>query len=188
VKFGELASLFQLGVGLNLGFGALLSFAEPAKKQRDESMHAIETEIMLLAENQDSQQPSDAVVDELFDISKKYRGLYSPSMVTVLESHVWDSIIARLAFATCGLIAFVGLFVASADADEHARIRFLLVGLFTALVPLIGALLMLVISFWYRFAVFPVIDEIQTRLFKFRPLLERAVLGRIDSRPDDVKS
>ena len=44
----ELTSLYQIGVALNLGFGAVIMFAELARRQFERSLSAIETQLLEL--------------------------------------------------------------------------------------------------------------------------------------------
>jgi hypothetical protein len=76
MQFGDLTSLFQLGVALNFEFGALISFVEPARAHRDSFITRTETRLLILGERQESGILTKNEIDDYFEISKMYRSLY----------------------------------------------------------------------------------------------------------------
>jgi len=175
MKYGDLTSLFQLGVALNLGFGALISFVEPVKQKRDNAIFMIESELVTLSERHEIGEPTEIEIEDIFDIIKKYRMLYFPNLFSRLEDHFWDGLITRIIFVICGVTSFICLIGSSVSADDAARLPLLVIGILANIPPIIVALLMLAISLWYTREVFPIIDEVQSRLFRYRPYFRSSV-------------
>jgi hypothetical protein len=70
MKIGDFTSLFQLGVALNFGFGALISFIEPTKKHRDTFIFETESRLLLLSKRQENNISTDEEITDFFDISR----------------------------------------------------------------------------------------------------------------------
>ena len=170
MKFGDLISLFQLGVALNIGFGALISFVEPAKRRRDNLIYAIKSELITLSARHENETPGDDEIEDVFDIARKYRRLFLPSLFLNVETLFWEGLFTRAVFFVCGVLSFGGLALASARANNTAPPITILISIALNVSSFV-AFLLLGISFWYNHRVFPVIDELQGRLFKYKVYL-----------------
>ena len=172
MHFGDLTSLFQLGVALNLGYGALLSIAEPAKRQRDNSLFKIETQLILLAQRQEAEQSSDEEIEDVFDITKTYRDFFSPNPIARLETLFWESSIPKLMFLVFAMVSFGGLATCAAYAGSTSGVgTALAIGVSVNIPSLIIAITLLAISFWYNYFVFPIIGHMQEKLYKYKNVI-----------------
>jgi hypothetical protein len=162
----DLACLFQLGVGLNLGFGALVVFAEPARRQFRLSLDEIESRLLGLGESAkdslDSQQ-------KLFALNRAYMDVLAHAKVLFVEEYITQSVVGRLMFMLGALISFIGLVFCSVRAAEAAQMKALLVAIAVNAVPLLSALALLAISCWYQYKVSPRVENLRAKLFGKRP-------------------
>jgi hypothetical protein len=173
MKYGDIISLFQLGVALNLGFGALVSFVEPSKKRRDSTIYMIESQLLILAERQKNDEPNAAEIRDVFAISKEYRKLYIPSIFTLLEVYFWEKVVTRALFLVCALGAFIGLVICYGFADSYGY-NIIVFAVLMNIPPLIIGVLLVFISFWYTYRIFPVLDDLEGRLFKYRLFFDKS--------------
>jgi hypothetical protein len=171
MKFGDLSSLFQLGVGLNFGFGAIVVFAEPARRQFERALATIEPRLLELSATVEAAARNDKRIGEVFSINKSYLELLGRSKLLSLESVVWQSITARLVFMVAAAVSLCGLVVSSYWAETIAPLSAIALATGVDLIPIGGAILLCVVSCWYEFTIFPRVEILQQRLLGRRTLL-----------------
>jgi hypothetical protein len=171
MNHGELSSLYQLGVGLNLGFGAIVVFAEPARRQFENSLGVIESRILQLTDATEIREKDNRRVDDLYAMNRAYLTLLASTKILSLESYIWQSIPARLTFMLGAIASFFGLVLSAYRAHEFISWYNLATAVGVNLVPMVAALLLFIVSCWYQYKIFPRVEQLQEQLFGRRSLI-----------------
>jgi hypothetical protein len=177
VTYGELVSLFQLGVGVNLGFGAVVVFVEPARRQLERSLTVIESRLLELTRAVEAAPRGDALIEDVYAMNKSYLELLGGTRLMALEWLVWQSIPARLFFMLGAVVAFVGLTTSSAWAPATAPGFAYPVAVVVNLMPVSAAILLCLVSCWYQYKIFPRVEILQQKLFGRRCLISARATG-----------
>lgn len=172
MRLGDLTSLFQLGVALNFGFGALISFVEPARTHRDDFVNKTETRLVILSERQENESSTEQEVEDFFEISRMYRSLYQRNPLIAFAFYFSGSVMVRSVFLVCGIASFSFLVLCSATSETKADVAMLASAVVLNVVPLFAAVVLFSASCWYQFRLMPVINEIEKRFEKYRFLLQ----------------
>lgn len=154
---GDLTSLFQLSVALNLGFGALISFVDPIRDETDNSSTSIERYIVDRTAKQ-AGKPADYLrtLNSLCRDHFRYQALLS-QMTSKLR--FYDALGLRIAFASLAALSLIGLIAVSAMAEVAISAWYIVVPAVFNAGPVLFA-------FWLCYQLSTYYDEI-------RPLMER---------------
>jgi len=116
MKAGELASLFQLSVAINLGFGALLSFVDPIRQETNSSSIVVDRYIVDRTAKQAGRSPRYlGALNELCRTHYQYQ-----TLMAKLKSNLryYDGLAVRILFAVLAAVSLIGLVWVSAVAKQ----------------------------------------------------------------------
>ena len=168
MKYGDLASLYQLGVALNLGFGAVLFFAEPTKKQFERAISSIENRLRAINESHSKPHLSEVQIDRVFELNSTYMRLTADARYLSFEPYVWQNIPARCLFFLSALGSFLGLVIAAYSTEEAATLYAFGVAVGLNIVPMLAALVLLVGWCWYEYRLSPRVELLHESVFTFQ--------------------
>jgi len=138
MKAGDLASLFQLAVAVNLGFGALVSFIDPIREEANAS--SIEDYIAdrVLKQSGKSTRYKN-ILNELCQNHFRFH-----SLLAHLQSRLrfFNGLMARVAFAVVAAISLVGLVLVSAKTDKSISQCLIWIPVILNSVPMLFAFLL----------------------------------------------
>jgi hypothetical protein len=162
----DLSSMFQLAVGLNLGIGAIVIFAEPAQTQFRKSLAVIEPRLARLWRDTDGYPRHDARKSDLYGLNRKYLQLLSETDWIWIERLVWQSVAVRLVFIVGSLVAFAGLIFVALNAAGPVELPALIMACATNIAPIVAALWLYARSCWYEYHTLPKVICLQQELLE----------------------
>ena len=160
MKFADLASLFQLGVGLNLGFGAISIFAEPVRKELRSTIGSIEARLAQLNRAQGRPGASEAEIERAFDLNRTYLRLIGASPFLRVETRLWQSLAARFAFMLCSFGCLFGLIRCAYAADESAPLAYFVFAIVFNAFPMVVALVFFGAWWWCEHSFVPRVERL----------------------------
>lgn len=176
----DFVSLFQLGVALNLGFGALISFGEPLKQRtsREISQSEVLLNDLILEHNTTDEQ-----VASTYAVARSYLELRHAYFETVKQWRTIDSRATHIAIAAAAIISFLLLFICSVEPGIQSSSTgiFVTLSLFCNGIPIVIALTHLALSVQLRTFVDPKLTDYQSLLKT--TLLKMSFLGAGQSPP-----
>jgi hypothetical protein len=152
MKLSDYTSLFQLSVALNVGFGALIAFAEPGIGRIRTLTNALEKIIIELTKERD-----DSFVNPIFEICAEYQKTRADVSPSIYEYQFWFSIPARLIFCGSALVALIMLIISSASPDTVVDVRITFVGVALNVLPLIECLALCLLNVTAKMQIEPII-------------------------------
>lgn len=164
MKCGDLSSLYQLGVAMNWGFGAVLIFAQPAKRLFDQSISTLESRLIEINEAQ-GKNVEQSEIDRAFELNRTYFQLASDAKYLSLEAYVWQSIPSRLVFLLSGLGCFTGLISSAYFADRSASIYNFCMAVGLNFFPMTAAGLLFAGWCWFEYKILPRVENLEEQMF-----------------------
>jgi hypothetical protein len=164
MKCGDLSCLYQLGVGMNWGFGAILIFSQPAKRLFEQSISSVEARLVELNASREGNETTDKEVNELFDLNRSYLKIAADAGYLSFETYIWQSMASRLVFLASGLGCFAGLIVAASYAESPASLPNLWAAIVFNLVPMLAAVTLFAGWCWFEYKILPRVENMEERL------------------------
>ena len=161
MRTADFVSLFQLGVALNLGFGALISFGEPLKQRISRAIGEGE---MVLEDLIEHKNTNAAEVEPVFEVGRLYLDVRHAYYDTAKQWEFVDWHFVHIAIVCSAIVSFFGLFFCSVEPGVEVGYIVVLIVLLCNAVPITIALVHLMLAFQLRLTVYPKLVVFQNLL------------------------